>query len=533
MNYRRNLFIAKMGFLVVIIVSVIAVRWLFVPGFLPTHDGEYHLIRFYEFGRMIASGHLFPRWAPGLNSGYGVPLFSFFYPLPNYIGSFFHLLGWSLADSFRLTMAAGYILAIAASYVWLKRLYGILPAVLGSVMGAFVPYWFVDIFVRGSVGEVLALGFVFSALAGIAYGKKKLLAFMVAGIIVSHNIMAMIFLPVLFIYAWMTDRSMLRWMIVGIVLTSYFWVPAIAERGYVTGLNTVNVRDHFPQLVQILIPSWGTGLSGSGYALDEMSYQVGFAPMLILLISPILLWRRERYASVFIVAACVAFFLMLEISIPIWENIPFLINIQYPWRLLSVGIVATPFLTAAMLSRIRWPLISVGVVLCAVFVSYSYTKPVLYDVRPDDYYLSRREFTDGTSSLGNGFSTVWMGWQRDRPEARMEIISGVGLVTMKEEGVTTFTGEVVSSSGGVLRTHVAYYPGWRVLVDGKDANATPDEKGMISTTFSSGTHMITTYFSETPLRIVVDLVSFGCLFWLLSSTILTYTYENRYRYHPS
>ena len=29
MNYRKNLFIAKIGFLVVIIVSVIAVRWLF------------------------------------------------------------------------------------------------------------------------------------------------------------------------------------------------------------------------------------------------------------------------------------------------------------------------------------------------------------------------------------------------------------------------------------------------------------------------------------------------------------------------
>ena len=100
------------------------------------------------------------------------------------------------------------------------------------------------------------------------------------------------------------------------------------------------------------------------------------------------------------------------------------------------------------------------------------------------------------------FQPLWMPWRPERPEARMEIISGVGLVTMKEEGVTTFTGEVVSSSGGVLRTRVAYYPGWRVLVDGKDVNATPDGQGMISTTFSSGTHLITTYFSETPFGLL-------------------------------
>ena len=507
------------------------------------------MIRFYEFGRMLAAGHLFPRWAPGLNSGYGVPLFTFFYPLPNYIGSFVHSMGWSLADSFRLTMAAGYILAIAASYVWLKRLYGIFPAVLGSVMGAFVPYWFVDIFVRGSVGEVLALGFVFSALASIAYKRRTLLALAIAGIILSHNIIAMIFLPVLLLYTLMTDRSMLRWVCVGVILTSYFWVPALLERPYVVGLNTVNFRDHFPELAQLLIPSWGTGFSGPGFTLDEMSYQVGAIPLFVLLSffalqltrmsfprtresrvktgSPIRSGMTDSYPLVlFMVAAGVAFFLMLEISIPVWERIPLLFNIQYPWRLLSVGIVATPFLTAAMLSRIRWPFVSIGVALCAVFVSYAYTKPVLYDVRPDEYYLSRREFTDGTSSLGNGFSTVWMPWRPERPEARMEIISGVGLVTMKEEGVTTFTGEVVSSSGGVLRTRVAYYPGWRVLVDGKDVNATPDGQGMISTTFSSGTHLITTYFSETPLRLIADGISMLCLFWLFCSIILKKHYEN-------
>lgn len=520
MNYSRNRYGTIMGLGIVIMVCLIAIRYLFIPGFLPTHDGEYHLVRFYEFGRMLAAGHLFPRWAPGLNSGYGVPLFTFFYPLPNYMGAFFHFLGWSLADSFRLTMAVGYGTAIIASYFWLKRLYGIVPAIVGSVMGAFTPYWFVDIFVRGSVGEVLALGFVFIALASIAYGKRTLLALALAGIILSHNIIAMIFLPILVLYAWMTDRSMLRWVMLGIVLTVYFWLPALVERGYVVGLNTVSFKDHFPELVQLLIPSWGTGFSGPGFALDEMSYQIGLVPLLILLILPIMLVWKQKFVPLFIGAVGVSFFLMLKVSIPLWERIPLLQNLQYPWRLLSVVIVATPFLSAAILSKFRWPLVSLVLVGFAIMISFFYTKPVLYESRSDAYYLSRREFTDGTSSLGNGFSTLWMAWQPDRPAKRMEIVNGEGTITMRQDDATTFVGDVVSVGDVTVRTNVAFYPGWRVAVDGKGAPAKPDERGTISVDIETGTHSVKVYFSETPLRIVVDLISLGCLVGLFGWGIL-------------
>lgn len=516
----------KFGLLLVIITALAAIRYLFVPGFLPTHDGEYHLIRFYEFGRMLAEGNLIPRWAPGLNSGYGVPIFTFFYPLPNYIGSLFHILGWSLADSFRLTLATGYLFAVVSCYFWLKRIYGIFPAVSGSIAGGFVPYWFVDIFVRGSVGEVVALGFVFFAFACVAHRKNVLLAFAIGGLVLSHNIMAMIFLPILALYAWMRDRSMTRWIIMGIVLTSYFWIPALLERRFVTGLNTVQVKDHFPELVQLLIPSWGTGLSGSGFTLDEMSYQIGIVPMLILFLAPVILRRKDTFASLFMAAAGIAGFLMLEISSSVWEKLPFLSNLQYPWRLLSVVTVATPFLAAALVSRIRWQFLFMGVTLCAVLISFSYTKPVLYAPRTDEYYISRREFTDGTSSLGNGFSTVWMGWQQERPMKRMEIIEGAGSITMLEEKLTKFSGKIVSSSGGTIRTHVAYYPGWKVKLNEKEFDAAPDEKGMVSTALAPGEHILSVYFSETPMRIMANGISFLCLLWLFGSIILKKHYEN-------
>ncbi|MBI4066515.1 YfhO family protein [Candidatus Gottesmanbacteria bacterium] len=515
----RNTIAPMKGLLIVIVISLVAVRYLFATGFLPTHDGEYHFIRFYEFGKMLAAGKLIPRWAPGLNSGYGVPLFIFFYPFPNYIGSLFHFLGSGLADSFRLTMAVGYMAAVIACYFWLRRVYGVFPAVLASVIGAFTPYWFVDIFVRGSVGEVLAIGFVFVSLASIAYGKKTLLAIAVAGVILSHNIMAMIFLPILTMYSWITNRSMLRFFVIGAFLSAYFWVPALVERGYVVGLNTVNFRDHFPELAQVLIPSWGTGLSGPGYALDEMSYQIGLVPLLVFSAS---VWGRLGF---FFIATAISLFLILPISLPVWERVSFLANLQYPWRLLSVVIIATPILAARLVSRLP-KAVSVLLAGLAIIASFSYTKPVLYAPRPDEYYLSRREFTDGTSSLGDGFSTRWMVWQPDRPKARMEIVSGEGAVTMKEEGVTTFVGEVNTVRDAVVRTNVAYYPGWRAVLDGKSMPVEPDSIGAISVPIPNGTHRLTVYFRETFLRTVVNGISVLGLFWLLSSFILKKVYEH-------
>ena len=524
------------GLLIVIIVSLIAVRWLFAPGFLPTHDGEYHLIRFYEFGKMLVAGNLFPRWAPGLNSGYGVPLFTFFYPLPNYIGSVFHFLGWSLADSFRLTMAVGYGVAVAASYIWLKRLFGVFPAVLGSIIGAFTPYWFVDIFVRGSVGEILALGFVFTSLACIVHKKRTLLTFSIAAIILSHNIMAMIFLPILAIYMWIIDRSFLRSMVLGFIVTSYFWVPALLERGYVTGLNTVNFKDHFPDIGQLFIPSWGTGFSGPGFTYNEMSYQIGIVPILII-IAGLILWvfgrwdkNKNRKSLVFFIGIVgVAIFLMVEISVPIWGLVPILTNLQYPWRLLSVIIVATPFLSAAIFPNPCRREISLVLAGLAIIISFSYTKPVLYAPRPDEYYLLRQDFTDGTSSLGNGFSTRWMAWKSDRPENRMEIISGEGYIIMKKTGATAYEGDIVSTSAVTVRVNVSYYPGWRIVVDKKGIPAKPDSYGTISVNIPKGTHRLKVYFSETPLRLAVDMISVLCLFWLFYSTILTkrYAYSHR------
>ncbi len=95
------LFINNWALCLVLFAALFAAYPLLHSGLPPTHDGEYHVIRFYEFDKTLRDGNLYPLWGSDLNFTYGVPLFNYVYPLPNYVASFFHLLGSSFIDAFK------------------------------------------------------------------------------------------------------------------------------------------------------------------------------------------------------------------------------------------------------------------------------------------------------------------------------------------------------------------------------------------------------------------------------------------------
>ncbi len=520
--------------LLVMMLVTVAAYPLIKPGFIPTHDGEYHIIRFSEFSSMLSAGSMFPRWAPNLNSGYGVPLFTFHYPLPNYVGAAYHALGFTYADAVKLTLLTGYVLSALFSWFWLRRLFGLWPATVGAVAGSFVPYWFVDLYVRGSVGEVLAIAWVFLALYALEARKKYLCAAAISFLILSHNILAMIFLPFLVMYMIVRAVAFFPSLLLGILLASYFWIPAILERSYVVGLNTVSFSDHFTTLAQLIIPSWGTGFSRPGAPYDEMSQQVGLVPLGILLVCLFILWREKdpnirRICVATLICCSIALFLMTEQSQAIWQMVAFLSFIQYPWRFLSIVIPSTALLGAYSAERVANHFVSFVVLVLAVVVALPYTKPVVYKPRDDAYYLSRREFTDGTSSLGNAFSTIWSAWRDNRPAQRIDLVWGVGEITTVFDTVTNKQFALKAQTPVRVRLNTLYYPGWNVFVDNKQQMSEIVD-GVMETIVPKGMHKVEVKFQETSLRLLADLISVGSLFWLLAWGILDRIYARRNRY---
>lgn len=504
------------GFLVVLTVTAITMLPLFGKGFIPTHDGEYHLIRFMEFYKMLSQGYLFPRWAPGLNSGFGIPIFNFQYPLPNYIGSLIHLLGFSFLDSFKISSALGYMIAALCLFIWLSKKFGYFIGTMGAISGALIPYWFLDVYIRGSIGEIWGLAFVNMALVAYMYKRPVLFTFTIAAVILSHNIMAMIFIPLFFLYCLIYSRNTILSIIFGIGISAYFWMPALYEQKYVVGLNPVNYQDHFPELVNLLIPSWGTEFSRTTTTGNVMSFQIGVMPIIVLILSLILIifeknnQIKKKIVCIYLISI-ISILLMLKHSLFIWKMLPFLAFIQYPWRLLSLTLVTVPILTSYVLSKLKFRILNILFVLLTFFIVYPYMHPVIYEPRDDLYYKSRINFTDGTSSMGNSFSTIWTAWITQRANSFYEIVSG-GKVKLKQISnkymEKVFLSE--STSDSLIQFNTLYYPGWRVDVDKKEIPIDYKTNGIIRIQIPSGFHTIRLRFTETDFRILADMISIIC-----------------------
>lgn len=498
---------------------------LFGNRFIPTHDGEYHLIRIYEFSKMLREGHLVPRWAPGLNSGHGFPLFIFHYPFPNYVGSLFYLLGLPLVQSFQYSLGMSLFVAMVGCYIFLRKHHSVVSSVFGVVLFFSVPYLYVDVYVRGSIGELWAIAWTWCALAGIVWRRIILSSLCIGLIIVSHNIMAMIMIPFLAIFMGLLYRNMLISLIGGIGVSAYFWLPALFERQYVIGLNTVTYSDHFPHITQLLFPSWGTNFSQPGIVAGEISQQIGIVPLVILLVSCVALLKQ--YSStrlLFFVFSITGIFFLLPLSDFLWRMIPFLQFIQYPWRLLSVLLITIPFLGAFFVRRIA-SLIFLGGI--AIVLSFSYMRPVTYEPREDAYYLNNPSFTDGTSSLGNSFSTIWTPWIRERYAS---VVSGGGKMRDVRETSISVSFSVEINEETLLRIHRTYYPGWRVIANGREIPI-DYSRGVIDITLPErGVYNVKAIFGETQTRRIANAVSLITLSLMINFVVFRYFYARRNKY---
>ena len=343
------------------------------PGLPPSHDGEYHVIRFFLFDEALRDGNFYPRWAAHLNNGFGVPLFNFVYPLPNYVASILHLANISFIDSFKISMLVATIIGGVFFYLWSREFWGRLGGVVSSIFYTFSPYHFVDIYIRGSVGEVWALGFFPAFLwAYTKFVKSKRKVFLIlssiflALIIFSHNILALMFFVfslsyIVFLISKEKSKkylilNTLYLILLGLGLSAIFWLPAIYETKYVTGLQIFDVTSKFPELYQLLIPSWGSGFSGTGIQ-NELSYQVGAANLLAIFLSMMVITLQIKRESnklpctlFFFACFIFTFYLMLNISLPVWKTIPLMNYFQFPWRLLSLEIIFASFLAGSIFS---------------------------------------------------------------------------------------------------------------------------------------------------------------------------------------
>ncbi len=536
----------KLIWVVLFLLTLVPILNLAHPGLPLTHDGQDHVARIANFYQSILEGNAIPRWAGNLNWGYGHPILMFLYPFPSYVASFFHWIGFSLVDATKLVFGLSFVASVLAMYLWLSCWYGRAPAFVGAALYGFAPYRFVDLSVRGAIGEHVA--FVFPPL--ICWGlhllarrerpfrSALLVSLGTAGLLLSHNALSVMFLPFVVLYfvylGFFGAKNRLQffmlgswYLVLGFLLAAFFWAPAFFEGKY-TLRDIVTKGEYATRFV-----SWQWFLSstwnyGGG---DEFSKELGLLQWLGVVGSVLVFFKtKEKKFRVAIVSLLTLFFfllfLMTSYARVIWDSITILQKFQFPWRLLSVSVFLSSILGTIVISKLpkQFALFTCFFVpLTLLVTTNTMWGPKDYLVKPESFYTG---VYPGTTDTGES-SPIWsVRFMEQEAKAPYEVIEGEAAIAQISRSTTKHVFSVDAKKKSRIVDNTLYFPGWTVLVDGKTLPPLdiwfqdPQYRGLINFWLEKGKHTVTLEFRETKLRRFADSVSvFGLLLLVGTVTI--------------
>lgn len=357
-----------------------------VNGCLASHDFRYHLVYSKHFSAQFWQGDLYPRWLKNMNAGFGSPTFFFYAPIPYFFTSLLSpLFHYNTLSCSELSLSAS--LALVASglsaYIWLRKITSDNSAVIASIMYMAWPYHLaVDLYIRFAFAEYWS--FVWMPL--ILYFTVKLIKNSgsniisvkhnigssgnnIIGLAISYTLLALthlpsfiIFCPVAIVYAFfVANRN--QWkrisvclslsILIAIGLSAIYWLPAMTTQASIsmyailTGMYDyannflftgpkVGHNKNFWRYLELL-----TGLTGGlAFCTWKMSKKYLEAT-----------FRRE--INYWAIVALLSLFMMLPLSKFVWDVLPVIQRIQYPWRFNTVLTVATIGLFALAISRLK------------------------------------------------------------------------------------------------------------------------------------------------------------------------------------
>ncbi len=544
------------GWLLALGVSLAAALLVIAPFFwlgnASGHDFGFHASSWLDVAGQWKEGIFFPRWAEGANHGFGEPRFIFYPPLSWMLGAALGFLApWKAVPevfiAFAQTMAGVSLFALA------RRFLPVRAALLGAACYAANPYALLIVYMRSDFAELLACAVMplvlLTALQLCGMVENRLrsapramafFAMAFAAVWLSNapaGVMASYSTALIFAWASLAEESgrpMRRGaggLALGLGLACFYLLPAAYEQGWVNieqalspGLLPAqnflytmiddpehNLFNWIASSVAILMVVM-TGIAGiaahRGTAQEEECRET------------INLWRAMLLLS------ATATMLMIRPSAVLWEHLPKLRFMQFPWRWMAILAVPYGYFMAAAVARRRmrwfWVLLAL-VVTCgtATFLVRSTwwnsdDIPWIREAIANDQGF---EGTDEYDPVNDDHSNL--------PEKapRVQILpagESERSAPKPEVHIERWTAEekklrVLSREPLRVGLRLLDYPAWRVEINGQAV--TPqraDTNGQMILPLSPGEQRITVKFLRTPDRKLGCAISVVALLTLLA-----------------
>lgn len=336
-------------------------------------------------------------------------------------------------------------------------------------------------------------------------------------LIISHNLTALMVTPFLLIaflcisislYKLKKLKNLLIFLLVfilGIAMSAFYWLPALSEMHYTNVLSQIggkaDYKLHFVCLQQFWDSPWLFGGSAPG-CIDGMSFMIGKLHIFLALTAVIIiliLRKRERkhtyiiLSTILLIAATV--FLMTDSAKFFWDLIPIMKFFQYPWRFL----IMTTFLMSFLAGSIIWSLESLfnnlyAFKLINIFVTILITLSILvvYKNLFNPQTINAKTDSDYTSDIAlkwkiSRISDEYLPGNFTKPtdindfvKSKITIISGQGQIVNESLSTNKQKFEIAAvDSPLVLGLKTAYFPAWKLYLNGTKADYKISDKGMV------------------------------------------------------
>jgi hypothetical protein len=524
-----------------LLVSVAMVLPFFWYGSASGHDFEFHADSWFDAALQWKEGVLYPRWTAWTNHGYGEPRFIFYPPLSWMLGAALTgvmPLPWVPIAFIVLTQT----FAGLSAFLLLKQLATEPAAILGAACYVMNPNALLMTYIRSDFAEQLACAMFPLVLLGTLRlcnyledsesGLSSIVYFAIpfAGVWLSNapaGVIASYSIALLMAWAAITQRSLkiavrgACGLALGLSLTGFYLLPAAYEQRW------VNIGQ---ALSSGLLP-WQNFLFTAIEDVEHtwFNWIASMCALMLVLwfgISALLSGRLGKRAeasggsrsvwTALLVVGTAATLLMMRFTMPLWNHLPKLRFVQFPWRWMSMVALIFVCFAAAVCERPRGWLLFVVMALLSVPLGHFLVSNAWWDTdeMPTQYAAIERgtgfDGTDEYDPLGDDHSDLPVGAPLVKilPESRDggRVPEAHGRVVEWKTEKKEIRVDAKDEARVALR--LLNYPAWRVEVNGRAI--TPermDDFNVMVIPVQRGSSVIRVWFTRTADRTVGIVVS--------------------------
>lgn len=489
------------------------------------HDFEFHLNSWIEVLRHWQQGVVYPHWAAWAHYGYGEARFIFYPPVSWAIGgSLGAIFPWKAVPGAFVWLAL--TLAGISMYVLARNWLPPSTALFSAIFYVLNPYHLLIVYWRSAFAELLTASYlpllVLCLLRLEEHGKRMIapLALLLAagwftnipGAVMMHYVLAILVVWLAF------DRRRADLLgfagiavLAGMAMAALYLLPVFHQKAWVS-------------LDQVLSP----GVRPHGNFLfahtndadhDKFNHLVSLIAIseFALFAFSLFLWRGKRVVQLWwpmLVLGTCCTVLMLPFSGPLWDYLPQLSYVQFPWRWLVVLNLVIA-VTVAVAVRTWWRLVIFGLALAPVAIGANRILMPWWDTAADV-----REMVDNQlDQIGNEGVDEYTPAGADPYDVDQKLplvkdVLGSTKINIKRWSDEHRVIAARSDSGGKLELRLFNYPSWRVSVNGMSTIAETGPHGEMVIGLPRGESQVEIVFLEGWDRLAGAIISLASLAWV-------------------